>query len=161
VADSLSPAYCAFNCAVTAWHIADWTWQSADSERQQSMGSKLWFSLSSNDGKNFDRFADAICAQSRALKICREIANGSKHTKLRKSNENIVAKTRFNPVVEQLGRFQVGHYMLELSVGDERGELSAVRLFTEAFKFWEGFLGDFFFIEGRPVLGGRPVAPGP
>lgn len=27
-----APSYCAFNCAVTAWHIADWVWQSPVSE---------------------------------------------------------------------------------------------------------------------------------
>src|SRR5271166_3900248 len=115
VSELLSPAYCAFNCAVTAWHIADWTWQSADEETQRRMADKLGFSLVSNDGKNFERFASAICERSRALKICREIANGSKHKKLRKPEESIRARSRFNPVVEPHGRFQIGDYMLELT----------------------------------------------
>jgi hypothetical protein len=77
VADSLSPAYCAFNCAVTAWHVSDWAWQSADPETQQKIASRLGFSLASDDERNFDRFADAICTRSRELRICREIAKGS------------------------------------------------------------------------------------
>jgi hypothetical protein len=155
----LSPAYCGFNCAVTAWHIADWTWQSADQETRQTMAGQLGLSLGSDDKRNFDRFADAICKQSRELKICREVANGSKHMKLRKSDESIVAKAQFSPVVEPLGRFQKGDYMLELAVTDSQGELSASILFAQAFQFWERFLGEFGFIEGRPILGGRRVPP--
>jgi hypothetical protein len=32
-----APAYIAFNCAVTAWHIADWAWQTADAEQRTWM----------------------------------------------------------------------------------------------------------------------------
>ena len=47
--------------------------------------------------------------------------------------------------------------MQELTVTDDHGERNANTIFIEAFKFWELFLGDFGFIEGRPVLGGKPV----
>jgi hypothetical protein len=135
VADSLSPAYCAFNCAVTAWHVSDWAWQSADPETQQKIASRLGFSLASDDERNFDRFADAICTRSRELRICREIAKGSKHKKLRRPDKSIIAKARFNPVVEPVGRFQIGGHMLELTVADEHGELCAIRIFARAFEF--------------------------
>jgi hypothetical protein len=130
---------------------------STDRETQQSMGARLEFPLGTSDRMNFDHLRCDLRAIPSAEDLP-EIANGSKHKKLRKPNENVVSKTPLSPVVEPLGRFPVGEYMLELSVADEHGELSAVRLFTEAFKFWERFLREFFFIEGRPVLGGRSVA---
>jgi hypothetical protein len=37
----VEPAYHAFNCAVTAWHVTDWIWQSAIPEERAELFSKL------------------------------------------------------------------------------------------------------------------------
>ena len=73
-----APAYCAFNCAVTAWHLADWVWKAA-SEVQRVDILRLLGMPAGNDRKDFGKFQTAIRSRSRALHICRQLATGSKH----------------------------------------------------------------------------------
>ena len=37
----IEPGYHAFNCVVTAWHMADWVWQSASPQDRAELLSKL------------------------------------------------------------------------------------------------------------------------
>lgn len=73
-----APSYCAFNCAVTAWHIADWVWQSADAHHEDLL-SRFGLPLTVDDKKNFSLFQRGIRQTSRAIHICRQLATGSKH----------------------------------------------------------------------------------
>jgi hypothetical protein len=59
-----SPAYHAFNCPVTAWHMADWIWQGAGAEQRLWLSDKFEFSLS--------RFYDSIASACPELHVCRQ-----------------------------------------------------------------------------------------
>jgi hypothetical protein len=64
-----APAYCAFNCAVTAWHVADWTWRASSPEQRAFIFSCLAIESSRKD--DFGTFQSAVRKKSRALHICR------------------------------------------------------------------------------------------
>lgn len=73
-----APAYCAFNCAVTVWHLADWVW-TASPERHGDILALLNVRCTGGDRKDFVAFQSAIRSRSRAIHICRQLATGSKH----------------------------------------------------------------------------------
>lgn len=63
--------YQAVNCAADAWHMADWVYHHLPSSEKQKF---------SKDTK----FRDHIYNESRCLRICREIADATKHFDLKK-----------------------------------------------------------------------------
>lgn len=74
-----APSYCAFNFAVTAWHLADWTWKAAAGEQRGHILKCLNIESSGHDDKDFRKFQTAVRDRSRAIHICQQVANGSKH----------------------------------------------------------------------------------
>jgi len=68
--------YHAFNCAVTAWHVTDWLWQDISSslELKTKLQEKIQNPL--KKCKDFQRYVRVDC---NALRLCHQIANGSKH----------------------------------------------------------------------------------
>jgi hypothetical protein len=138
------PVFRAFNTAVTAWHISDWLWQSSPETRAVL---KKRFKISCKEtksgiSKSLKRFQDAVAKECRALHICREIANGSKH--MRKSNPDPVIKAmaRWDPVVEGAGLAKPGDLIMSLRIADGTDERDAVLWFIEAFGYWERLLAD-------------------
>jgi hypothetical protein len=75
----LVPAYHAYNSAVTAWHLVDWIWCTADQKLRAQLAEKFHFDIPSSARKGLARFSDSIARDCRALHLCRIIANGSKH----------------------------------------------------------------------------------
>ena len=69
--------YHAFNCAITAWHVTDWLWE--------DMSEKLKRERHWSTCKEFQNYVSEECPE---LKLCREIANGSKHCRLEGRNAN-------------------------------------------------------------------------
>lgn len=67
-----APSYCAFNCAVTVWHLADWTWNTSSAEQR----SHILASLGVEGSGNLTKFQTALRDNSRALHICRQLATG-------------------------------------------------------------------------------------
>jgi hypothetical protein len=145
-----APAYHAFNCAVTGWHLSDWVWESADSERRQLISSQLGTKL-----RNIEEFQAAIRSKHRSLYICWQIANGSKHFKLRKTDAAIKTNEVWEYRPAMAGTMQAGKplgsyvYHLSLTDGDQR--LEALDIFDKAMKIWTRELGAWFFIEGSYV----------
>jgi hypothetical protein len=68
----LSPAYHAFNCPVTAWHMADWIWQGAGAEQRLWLSDKFQFSLVNDERKSLSRFYDSIASACPELHVCRQ-----------------------------------------------------------------------------------------
>jgi hypothetical protein len=64
--------YHAFNCAITAWHATDWLWEDMPPDLKHEM-----------EWKKPEHFQVFVCEQSPELCLCRQIANGSKHCRLR------------------------------------------------------------------------------
>lgn len=154
---ALAPAYRAYNCAVTAWHMTDWTWQSCTDGQRSRIAEKFGFSMSSENRKNLTRFYDAVAASSRELHICREIANGSKHMKLEKDDGAVVARAEWARVVEPTEKRKVGDYIFTLHIDDDGRHMTAINVFIKAGQYWENLLGELFFIEGTRYVHGRPV----
>src|ERR1700683_2706025 len=133
------PVFRAFNTAVTAWHISDWLWQSSVDTRAIL---KKRFGISAKEtaagmNKGLRRFQDAVVEECRALYVCREIANGSKH--MRKSNPDptIKAMAKWDPAVEAVGLAKPGDLVMSLTIADGGDERDAVLWFIDALGFWE------------------------
>lgn len=154
-----APAYHAFNCAITAWHISDWSWESADVEQRALIASRLGFSLSASAKGALEIFQAALRARYRSLHLCWQIATGSKHMNIRKPDPAVKAEGGWQPQ-SMAGRMQAGQplglYLYRLSVIDDGTIREALDVFREAFKCWEDELGWWGFIEGRPVYGVTP-----
>jgi hypothetical protein len=81
--------FIAFNAVVTAWHITDWVWQS-NPERRASLARAYNFAYAETDTgikSGLKRFQDAVAKDCRALYVCREVANGSKHMRRKKQTQ--------------------------------------------------------------------------
>ncbi|GAB9248255.1 hypothetical protein [Bradyrhizobium diazoefficiens] len=150
VADTHAPAYHAFNCAVTCWHLTDWVWEAADDYQRQLMSSVFETRL-----KAVEDFQIAMRSKHRSLYICWQIANGSKHFRLRKTDPKIKTDEVWEYRPAMAGRMRAGQrlgsyvYRLSLTDGDQRR--GALEIFEDALKVWERELAAWFFIEGRYI----------
>ena len=87
--------------------------------------------------KGLKRFQDAVAEDSRALYICRELANGSKHMRTSTPDPAIKALTKWDPVVEGVGLVKPGDLKMSLMVSDGAKEQDAILWFVDAFGYWE------------------------
>jgi hypothetical protein len=136
----LISAYHAYNCAVTSWHLVDWTWCSADAGLRASIGRRYRFDVPALERKGLERFADSIASDCRALHICRVIANGSKHMKVGKPDSSIEAQIQWTYEPEVL------HIPCVVD-GAEVG--AALEIFEDAFRYWKRLLASLGFIEAE------------
>jgi hypothetical protein len=147
------PAYHAYNCAITAWHLCDWTWQACDQHQREFLTNKYGLSNAS-DVRKFEKFCDTVSGECEELHICRQIANGSKHMKLRRT-ETVKASAEWVPVIEPAGQLRPGDLIMDLRVTVGEREITADWLFTRAFGFWERLLSELGFVE-PPYITGEP-----
>jgi hypothetical protein len=136
------PLFIAYNLAVSIWHMTDWLWMSSITARQKL--AKL-YSITHNEtrsgiDKGLERFQDAVAGKCRALYVCREIANASKHMRRKKSDPNIQALVEWHPVVEPAGHAQKGDLVMSLSISDNGKKQGADYFFIEAIGYWEKLL---------------------
>ena len=105
-----APSYCAFNCAVTAWHLADWVWKASSPEQRADILACFGIESSGEDQKgNFGKFQTALRNTSRALHICRQVATGSKHmTVTAYPDPSIRAEMRWESEPARLGEMRFG-----------------------------------------------------
>jgi hypothetical protein len=142
--------YQAFNCALTAWHCADWAWGYADEEAKQHLARRYSLPLKKSDRTNREAFFDAVCAESRDLEICRHIANSSKHLKLDRSDDRgfraLAADTvyRSSPDKKLIDIF-------ELLVIDRDQPVRLADVFSRALAYWGALYGspDLLYVEDR------------
>ncbi|WP_342733196.1 hypothetical protein [Bradyrhizobium sp. B117] len=130
-------SYRAFNCAVTAWSLCDWTWNSA------SNGLRKRFRKESPkpSASNSEPLAALLRDQSRELAICQQLANGSKHFVLRDHIDEEISTYRSAAVhlyVSKDGQSHVvpGHGAFVLD-GDHH--YSDIGLFSRARDYWVEF----------------------
>jgi hypothetical protein len=139
-------AYFAFNFAVTAWHIVDWVWQTTDDEWRDTICKSL------KCKKDYDAFKKALMNQYRVIRICQQIANGSKHMRINKPDNSIRVDTAWarKPALAGQARAgdSLGRYDFDLLIWDDGKERNAIEVFDEVFRCWEGLLSSWFFIEG-------------
>jgi hypothetical protein len=144
-------AYAAFNCAVTAFHCADWAWASAGGDTRLRLAESFDFTLKEiDDPKGLEAFCNAIEKESRDFRACRWIANGSKHMRLRKTD---------NPIrvgVEYSARGEIASepfYAVDFVISDGDQKDLAIDVFRRVFEFWRDLFEGVGFIEPRFVHG--------
>jgi hypothetical protein len=148
-----APAYHAFNCAVTAWHLADWVWQSTDAHGHAYILSKL--KVTATEKKNFGLFTRELMNRYRVFHICRQLATGSKHK---------IVEVHPDPDVSAEERWDADHwragspvgaplvaYSIRLSIRDGDVSRPALDVFEEAAETWDRLLRDWGFAEARLV----------
>lgn len=132
------PAFVAFNCAVTGWHLADWTWNATDDDLRKSIAQHFGFTLKSSNRENLLAFYNAVSNDCRDVYICRLIANGSKHMKLDRKDPAIKARVEWRPW-DGIG--------YSLTITDSEMIFPAQKIFNDAFEYWRRTLSHFGFIE--------------
>ncbi len=148
-------AYHAMNCAITAWHMADWVWLYGGEDQRHHLATALKL-----DKEDFATFVTFLRSRSRALNCCRDIATGAKHMRLERRGSDPSVETEvvweIEPMtVDSSVDAPLNRYTARLVVHDEQGERSARDVFREAFQYWEGFLESVGYIEARFVSGDR------
>jgi hypothetical protein len=151
-----APSYCAFNFAVTAWHLADWTWNAATDEQR----AQILDCLKLESSANFGKFQDAVRANSRAIHICRQVATGSKHKTINHHPDpDVHAKMEWKPEYARAGTVRAGDplavYRYRLVILDKGAERPALDVFEAAFRDWQRLLGEWGFVEGTFVPASR------
>jgi hypothetical protein len=133
------PLFHAFNTAITAWHVADWLWQ-YQPETRAKLATKFQFlfeETATGVRKGLERFQEAVLLHCDELRVCREIANGSKHMRKNKVDPNIKAQAVWGKVVDGTGFAKPGDLVMSLRVNHKDKEVDAELAFIEAFGFWE------------------------
>jgi hypothetical protein len=116
--------YRVFNCAVTGWQIAPWTWNCSDGALREEIAARYGFSLVHQNRRNLERFCQAVAAECSELYICRGIANG-KHV--------IVGR-------------ESAPYGLKMDNGGM--SRNAEEVFHATFSYWRRVLTELRFLKG-------------
>jgi hypothetical protein len=139
--------YQAFNCAVTAWHCADWAWAYADDRIKQQLADKYNFTIKSRDRDNREQFFDAVCDRSQDIRTCRFIANSSKHLRLDKKVA-VGFQTKIGSAIRD------DKYIFGLLVEQDDGRMGMLEfVFDRAFEFWRHLYEELCYIEPRFIDG--------
>jgi hypothetical protein len=136
--------YCAFNCAVTALHCADWAWSSASESTRETLAKDFNFTRKADDQKDPTAFCAAIEHKNRDFFACRRIANGSKHMFLRKPGHPIAAQIIYSATTENL---EQPIYTVDFIIRDGDESSSALDVFQRMFEFWRGVFERVGFIR--------------
>lgn len=147
----LHASYMAFNFSVTAWHLCDWVWHSLSKGDQKLVMAELDPTSTKID---IGSFRAAIARSCRELRICQQIANGSKHMKYERADNSVRAATKWRPVPSMSSKASndSARYRIELLVWDNGREREALEVFETAIHFWERLLAEGGFIEDTVVL---------
>ena len=136
-----APAYWAFNCAVTAWHIADWVWLTVPEPQRD----QLFPGCHTGRKDTLTAFQVSLQAASPPVLICRHVATASKHMEMtRHVDPSITVDTVWTKQAARFGATRFGDpfatYTSVLTVSHEGTDRPAIEIFKEAFGFWQSFL---------------------
>ena len=125
----------AWNCAVTAWSIADWVYEEFDQVQREY-----------SNNKNYHNY---LCLQSRALYVCRQIATASKH---RLKTEKLYDKNLESCVAIKAVSFSFGNCTADADfyVIDNTVKKLAVDVFRDAQTFLDGEIRRYPLSETLP-----------
>lgn len=145
------PSYHAFNFAVTAWHLVDWVWASANEQSKDYL--REFFACDAMTRKA--HLFDAVANKYRCIHICGQIANGSKHKDLRPSSDD--PDVRVSVVWEEMpGRVgelrcndPIVTYKRHLVIRDGGTDISALEVFRTTVRTWDDLMGTWGFREDR------------
>ncbi len=133
----LRASYMAFNYAVTAWHLCDWVWHSWPEEAQKSVMAEFDPAAKVTSAN----FRGAMSQRCRELKICQQIANGSKHMKYDRADHTVRAGLKWEykereADVSRSGE-PAGSYDYNLVVWDDDDPRDAIEVFQTVLRILE------------------------
>jgi hypothetical protein len=147
--DSITFAgYQAFNCAVTAWHLADWAWAYADEKKKGEIATRFKFRLKGKPRENLNLFYEALCRDSRDLHICRHIANSSKHLKIDKPDGGFQAEIGHGEIPS--GPNGELERVFGLLIIDSGKTILLDRIFGRAQKYWHDLFAELGYLKATP-----------
>lgn len=138
------PLFHAFNTAVTAWHLTDWLWQ-YDCATRKKLATKFQFVFECTPTgikRGLEKFQEAVVLHCDELKVCREIANGSKHMRKNKVDKNIKAQAVWAKAIDGAGFAKPDDLVMSLRVTHNDKETDAELAFIEAAGFWEKLMNE-------------------
>jgi hypothetical protein len=155
-----APSYCAFNCAITAWHLADWVWKSSPPALRANILADLGVEVRGQGPVGLTEFQNGLRDRSRALHICRQVATGSKHMIVRDHPDpHVRAEMRWEREPARAGKMRAGDalatFRCQLVISDQGAEQPAIDVFETAFRDWERLLGRWGFVEGGKFVPAR------
>jgi hypothetical protein len=116
--------YQAMNCAVTAWQMCDWVYADLNESKRALFPRER-------------QFRDHIKAESNWLKICRELADASKHRNLKDSPSLEIG----TPLIDVFTT-RNGETITQMQVYDGNAIYSAEQVMWGAYGFWEEYLNN-------------------
>ena len=133
-------SYHAFNCAVTAWHVTDWLWQDISSslELKTKMQEK-----NMNSWTKCEEFQHYVRENCRALRLCYQIATGSKHCLMERKPDSTISA-----VISDGEGYDYGNPIIV--EGDTHH--MADKVFHEALSWFEVFLRDWNIFPEEPFV---------
>lgn len=148
--------YAAFDCAVDAWHLVDWTLHSLDEDRHEQLSGRN----RPGPPKKSNLTAEASFAATQAdrlpaLKFCRMLANSAKHREVRKDSlpnfrTGSTAILRWSKPKEETGERPLTNISPLTYVEVDGERYKAVELFEDMADQWRTFLVEERLFEFRP-----------
>lgn len=124
VRDAFPYTYQTINCAVTAWSMADWVFDTLSVTQKTALG------LS----EKVSSFKKHVQGESTALAVCREIADASKHKRV----DHSPSPTIGTPVME-VWEAPNGNYSFSFPIVDGDLTLDSLAVMIEAREYWVEF----------------------
>lgn len=147
---SLEARYAAFDCAVTALHMADWVLHAVSDERHKALSGKT------RDEKHVvASFAKKQAARLPDLKYCYPIGNSVKHRELQNDRSQTLwtgTTSRFiwSESAEASGKRSLTGVKLITYFELDGERYNAVELFEAMAEQWQAFLVEESLFEPRP-----------
>ncbi len=134
--EHLNPRF-AINCAITSWHLTDWTYQEFFKNDERFQDSKENKKTLSGLSK-YQEFIKASCSE---LEFMRMITNGSKHCKVNQSHRTIITKGDYSPYDYSRHDYAVPIFVVTNEINEE---INFEKLLLRTINFWERFLEDLY-----------------
>lgn len=132
----LNPRF-AINCAITSWHLTDWTYQEFFKKDLRFLDSKENGKAISGLSK-YQEFLKESCSE---LEPMRMITNGSKHCKINQRHRTIISSGDFSPYDFSRHDWAVPRFVI---VDDHNEELDFEKLLLATIAFWKSFLDNLY-----------------
>jgi len=148
-------AFAAFNFAVTAWHLTDWSLGEVYEERLDLIHEQLVAPAASdlsqlNSEEKRRRIGKALMQKYNCLRVCHDLANGDKHRGLsRPQCAHLSAALRWHRASDDREDHRVG-FSIAITEGDVQTD--AVTLFKDVIRTWRRLLSGWGLIED-PTMG--------
>ena len=145
-------AYAAFNFAVTAWHLTDWSLGEVFEHRLDDIHAALVApapsDISKLDTKEMRRrITKVLMEKFDCLRLRHDLANGDEHRGLsRHQCAHLSARINWHPVRTATPQGDLVGFSISISEGDK--EIDAVDLFKEVVAMWQQLLSRWELIGG-------------